>query len=70
MITQLSKDILTYQAGDIDQLSDRRLYVAIKTLMQEMIEDNETHLPEFKTVWRDLEAVKNRHGGNPPPQTI
>jgi hypothetical protein len=35
--------------------------------MQELIEDHQTHTDEFKTVWRDLEAVKNRHGGNPPP---
>ena len=67
MITQLSKDILTYHMGDVAQLSDRRLYVALKTLMQELIDDNQTHTDEFKTVWRDLEAVKNRHGGNPPP---
>jgi hypothetical protein len=52
------------------QQTDREKYDELNREMLRMIHDKQTKIPRFQEAWNEFEAVKNRHGGNPPPQTI
>lgn len=45
--------------------SDYDRYVALQAQMKQM-GAAQMHTPEFREVWRQAEAIKNRNGGMPP----
>lgn len=49
--------------------SDKALYKNLTTQMVERMRSGDISSPEFKELTRQIEVVKNRHGGMPPGQT-
>lgn len=48
-------------------LNDRERYDDVQAKMAELIKAKKIDTPEFQTLWRENERIKNLHGGMPPP---
>lgn len=51
-------------------MNDLTRYAEIQAEWKAMLDAGRANSPELQELWRELEEIKNRWGGMPPPQAI
>lgn len=50
-----------------NELSDRQKYEALQQQFKDHVQGGRAGTPEFNKTWQDMESLKNKYGGMPPP---